>query len=609
MISGELVAREPLATDHGRVRVLHVHSGNLHGGVETFLRTVAQHRSDAPSPVTMDYALCFDGRIAGELRAAGATVHLLGEVRVRSPRQIAAARRELARVLRAQRYEVVVCHSVWTHGLFAGVALEQGARLAHYMHDLPNPKGWADRWASLTQPDLVLCNSAFVEDAGRWLFPRAKRRMIRYPVAVGGSGASRDAVRAALGTASDSIVILQASRMQAWKGQRLLIDALSRLRANERWSCWIAGGPQRPSEDAYYRELVSSVERMGLASRIRFLNQRGDVAALMNAADIYCQPNVGPEPFGLAFVEALSAGLPIVTTAMGGPLEIVSPDCGSLTLPSAEAVAAALEAYVDDDAKRKVAADAGPLRARALCDVDVRTREFAGELAALAKQGGSTDAGERALLSKGRSNDAILSVVTAALREKAGHVEKVVDLGCGAGDCARALEGMYEQYVGCDVVRYDNFPRAQTIQFKHVDLNEPPYPVESASASVVVSVETIEHIENPRALVREMARIARPGGWIVATTPNQLSLMSKLYLVGRNQFHAFQDAPGLYPAHITALLEQDLIRIARECGLVDVEIRYTNSGRIPLTPWHWPRRMGAGGQWFSDNVVMLARRS
>ena len=43
-------------------------------------------------------------------------------------------------------------------------------------------------------------------------------------------------------------------------------------------------------------------------------------------------------------------------------------------------------------------------------------------------------------------------------------------------------------------------------------------------------------------------------------------------------------------------------------GLTDIEIRYTDQGRIPLTAWHWPSAAGVRGRWFSDNVVMVARR-
>ena len=44
----------------------------------------------------------------------------------------------------------------------------------------------------------------------------------------------------------------------------------------------------------------------------------------------------------------------------------------------------------------------------------------------------------------------------------------------------------------------------------------------------------------------------------------------------------------------------DLLRIATECGLVELEIAFTNSGRIPGTALHWP--LPFGGQMFSDNI-------
>jgi glycosyltransferase involved in cell wall biosynthesis len=58
------------------------------------------------------------------------------------------------------------------------------------------------------------------------------------------------------------------------------------------------------------------------------------VPDLLAAADIFCHPNTyPPEPYGIAYVEALQAGLPVITSAMGGALEIISEQCGFLVPP------------------------------------------------------------------------------------------------------------------------------------------------------------------------------------------------------------------------------------------------------------------------------------
>ncbi len=90
---------------------------------------------------------------------------------------------------------------------------------------------------------------------------------------------------------------------------------------------------------------------------------------LLAAADLYCQPNLGPEPFGIAFVEALYAGLPVVSTRLGGAAEIVNEDCGVLVEPGdAAALAAALGRLIDDPSARARLGATGPERARMLCD-------------------------------------------------------------------------------------------------------------------------------------------------------------------------------------------------------------------------------------------------
>jgi len=91
------------------------------------------------------------------------------------------------------------------------------------------------------------------------------------------------------------------------------------------------------------------VDALGLADRVMFLGHRSDVSRVLAAADIHCQPNLLPEPFGIAFVEALYAGLPLVTTALGAATEIVSPMCGILVPPNdVAALAEALHQMIDD---------------------------------------------------------------------------------------------------------------------------------------------------------------------------------------------------------------------------------------------------------------------
>ena len=111
---------------------------------------------------------------------------------------------------------------------------------------------------------------------------------------------------------------------------------------------------------------------------VRFLGERDDVPALMAAADIYCQPNITPEPFGIAFVEALAAGLPVVTTAMGGALEIVDERCGILVRePRRSSSPTALQRLIDGPALRAALGAAGPAQARRVSDPQARLAECA----------------------------------------------------------------------------------------------------------------------------------------------------------------------------------------------------------------------------------------
>ncbi|MFO0951442.1 MAG: methyltransferase domain-containing protein [Isosphaeraceae bacterium] len=211
---------------------------------------------------------------------------------------------------------------------------------------------------------------------------------------------------------------------------------------------------------------------------------------------------------------------------------------------------------------------------------------------------------ERARFSLGSSTDAVYRMVARALAD-IGHVGgDLLDVGCGSGQLWESLRDRFDRYTGADIVAYDGFPPEG--RFIAIDMDTGTIPTPDGSFDVVAAVETIEHVDGPRRFVRELARQVKPGGWLVVTTPNQLSIHSLMSLLLRGYFGAFAEAPGLYPAHITALVETDLLRIVREAGLVDARIRYSNRGRVTLTPWHWPPPFR--GRRFSDNILVAARR-
>lgn len=213
---------------------------------------------------------------------------------------------------------------------------------------------------------------------------------------------------------------------------------------------------------------------------------------------------------------------------------------------------------------------------------------------------------ERARRSLGASGEGIYRMVRRAVAARHPGGGTLVDVGCGAGNLWPYLRPSFNRYVGVDVVRYDGFPAEG--EFHALDLDTGAVPLPDGVGDVVAGVETIEHLENPRAFLRLLTRLAKPGGWVIVTTPNQHSLLSKGTFVLRGEHNAFRDTS--YPAHITALLEVDLRRMAGECGLRDIAVEFSGSGRLPGTGRHWPAPLGRlSPRAFSDNLLLAGRKA
>jgi glycosyltransferase involved in cell wall biosynthesis len=250
----------------------------------------------------------------------------------------------------------------------APVARRQRIRRVLWAHNALDGRHWTERRVARHVPSLVICNSCFTARAIHGWLTGVRSDVVYAPVsAIAAEPGVRAAVRADLGVSDRTTVVLLASRMERGKGHADLLQAARSLRGE--WTVLIAGGAQRPHELTYEQELRRAAASMPAADRIRFLGERTDVDRLLQAADIHCQPNTAPEGFGLVFVEALYAGVPVVTSDAGGATEIVTRDCGVLVGPGDSiALAAALQGLIDDPARRRTLGAAGPCRAHALCD-------------------------------------------------------------------------------------------------------------------------------------------------------------------------------------------------------------------------------------------------
>jgi 2-polyprenyl-3-methyl-5-hydroxy-6-metoxy-1,4-benzoquinol methylase len=138
------------------------------------------------------------------------------------------------------------------------------------------------------------------------------------------------------------------------------------------------------------------------------------------------------------------------------------------------------------------------------------------------------------------------------------------------------------------------------------DLNEST-PLSAAAFDVILAPEIIEHLENPRAVVRDWFRLLKPGGTLALSTPNNESWRALIALVFRGHFVSFGDAS--YPAHITALLRRDIARILQEAGFSPPRFSFTDHGGVPKLPSVTWQALSAGilrGLRYSDNLLAVA---
>jgi 2-polyprenyl-3-methyl-5-hydroxy-6-metoxy-1,4-benzoquinol methylase len=209
--------------------------------------------------------------------------------------------------------------------------------------------------------------------------------------------------------------------------------------------------------------------------------------------------------------------------------------------------------------------------------------------------------------SGGTSTGVIKSLILRLIRQK-NLRGSFLDFGAGVGELVRLLRPTpgVERVSGVDLLDRPEGLSADITWYQQ-DLNDQITLGETFD--VVICSEVIEHLENPRKVLRDCYHLLKPGGSLILTMPNQESIRSYVGLLFGGHFTLFLG--NCYPAHITALLRLDLVRICAETGFEPPSFYFTNHGCIPKATFLRWQSISFGllrGRLFSDNIAMVSKR-
>jgi glycosyltransferase involved in cell wall biosynthesis len=151
-------------------------------------------------------------------------------------------------------------------------------------------------------------------------------------------------------------------RLSPWKGQHILLEALSTIPGVH----LALVGDALFGESAYVETLKARASQLDIAGRVHFLGFRRDIPELMKAMDLVVHSSTSAEPFGLVIVEGMLAGKPVIATRAGGAVEILQDGKGGVlvTPGSVPELRAAIGRLLADPEMAERMAQAGRQRAK-----------------------------------------------------------------------------------------------------------------------------------------------------------------------------------------------------------------------------------------------------
>ena len=304
------------------MKILHIITSLRIGGAERMVSELLPRLCNRGHDVEL---LLFDGTrssLYNRVEQEGITIHTLGKGAMQMWNPLYVFR--LCKFLHRERFDIVHTHNTPCQLLTALAARKNAPMLITTEHNTFNRRrNWRwyaviDRWM-YGKYDYVICVGEKVKEN---LTTRLYKNInsANFAVVPNGIDLKRftDAVPYTLlynPKKEDEYIIIMVAAFRKQKDQPTLLRAMQYLPDN--YMLWLAGDGEQK------KECEKLADSLGISRRVRFLGDRDDIPQLLATADVVVLSS-HYEGFGLAIVEGMATGRPIIVSDVDGLHDIVA---------------------------------------------------------------------------------------------------------------------------------------------------------------------------------------------------------------------------------------------------------------------------------------------
>jgi len=146
---------------------------------------------------------------------------------------------------------------------------------------------------------------------------------------------AKEGMRQDLGLDETDFVIGMVGNFQKWKGQHIVLDAFKQMKLDGFKAKLIFIGDKSNIKAIgadYYSDIQSAINDVFIKDDVIITGFVENVANYVNMLDVVVHASIKPEPFGMVVIEAMSLGKIVISTNVGGPVEIINPGKNGLLI-------------------------------------------------------------------------------------------------------------------------------------------------------------------------------------------------------------------------------------------------------------------------------------